>query len=51
VKTRLEKQVLPKYRLLGCWFLVAIDGTGVMSGAERHCEQCLQQTSKNGNTT
>lgn len=51
VKTLLEKKVLHKYRLLGRWFIVAVDGTGVMNCAERHCEQCLHQTSKTGKTT
>ena len=31
--------------------IVAIDGTGVASFNERHCESCLQKTSKNGVTT
>jgi len=51
VKTLLEKKVLHKYRLFGRWFVVAIDATGTMSCAERHCEQCLHQTSKKGKTT
>jgi hypothetical protein len=32
-------------------YLVAIDGTGVVSYDERHCECCLTKTSKNGKTT
>jgi len=51
VKTLLEKKVLHKYRLFGRWFVVAVDATGTMSCAERHCEQCLHQTSKKGKTT
>jgi len=51
VKTLLEKKALHKYRLLGQYFVVAIDATGTMSFAERHCEQCLHQTSKKGKTT
>jgi hypothetical protein len=51
VKTLLAKKVLHKYRLFGRWFVVAVDGTGVMSFRERHCEHCLQQTSKTGKTT
>ena len=51
VKTLLEKKVLHRYRLLGRWFIVAVDGTGVMSCAERHCEHCLHRTSKTGKTT
>jgi hypothetical protein len=51
VKTLLEKKALHKYRLFGRWFVVAVDATGTMSCAERHCEQCLHQTSKKGRTT
>lgn len=51
VKTLLEKKALHPYRLFGRYFVVAIDATGMMSFAERHCEQCLHQTSKNGKTT
>jgi len=51
VKTLLEKKALHRYRLLGTYFVVAIDATGTLSFAERHCEQCLHQTSKTGKTT
>jgi hypothetical protein len=51
VKTLLEKKVLHKYRLFGKYFVVAIDATGTLSFAERHCEQCLHQTSSQGKTT
>ncbi len=51
VKTLLEKKALHKYRLLGQYFVVAIDATGTMSCADPHCEQCLHQTSKTGKTT
>jgi len=51
VKTLLEKKALHKYRLFGKYFVVAIDATGTMSFAQRHCEQCLHRTSKKGKTT
>jgi hypothetical protein len=51
VKTLLEKKALHRYRLLGTYFVVAIDATGTVSFAERHCEQCLHQTSSPGKTT
>ena len=51
VKTRLDNKVLHKYRLFGRWFMVAVDGTGVMSFSEPHCGHCLQRTSKSGKTT
>jgi hypothetical protein len=46
-----EQKWLRKYRLLGQYYLVAVDATGVMSFQERHCEHCLTKTSKNGKTT
>ncbi|HZV82443.1 MAG TPA: hypothetical protein VFF53_09795 [Geobacteraceae bacterium] len=51
VKTLLDKKVLHKYRLFERWFVVAVDGTGVVSFSERHCEHCLHRTSKSGKTT
>ena len=51
VKTLLEKKVLHKYRLFKQGFVVAVDGTGVMSFSEPHCEPCLQRTSKRGKPT
>jgi hypothetical protein len=51
VKTLLEKRVLHKYRFLKRWFVVAIDATGLMSFTQKHCDQCLHQTSKKGKTT
>ncbi len=51
VYTLFEKKVLHKFRLLGKWFLVSVDGTGTMSFSKRHCDHCLTQTSKNGKTT
>jgi hypothetical protein len=51
VKTLLEKKVLHKYRLFGRWLVVVVDGTGVMSFSEPHCEHGLQRTSKTGKTT
>ena len=47
----LEKKALHKYRYLGKWFAVAVDGTGDESYDHKHCEQCLHSTSKNGKTT
>jgi len=47
----LDKKSLHKYRYQGQWFTVAIDGTGVVSFDEKHCEQCLHSTSKKGKTS
>jgi len=46
----LEMKSLHKYRFLGKWFTVAIDGTGVVSFDHDHCDQCLHNTSKKGKT-
>jgi len=48
VEELLEKKVLHKWRLLGKYFVVAIDGTGVMSFDKRHCDKCLLSTYASG---
>jgi hypothetical protein len=50
VETLIRKKVLDRYRLRGRYFLVAIDGTGVLTFPERHCPHCLTVT-HNGHTT
>jgi hypothetical protein len=49
VETLIRKKVLP-YRLLGVYFLVAMDGTGVLTFHKRHCPHCLTKTLPNGVT-
>jgi hypothetical protein len=39
--TLIRRKVLYPYRLLGRYFLVVMDGTGVLVYSERHCPQCL----------
>ena len=51
VQTLLRRKVFHNQRYRNRWFAVAIDGTGVMSFNEQHCEQCLHKTSKKGKTT
>lgn len=51
IRSLTEKKVLHNYRLLGKYFIVAIDATGVMSFNEKHCDKCLRKTSKNGKTS
>ena len=48
VRALLEKKVFHKWRLKGRYFVVAIDGTGVMSFNKKHCDKCLTKESKNG---
>ena len=50
VETLVRKKVLARYRLLGLYYLVAIDGTGVLTFRERHCPHCLTKTFQNGQT-
>lgn len=51
IKTLLKKRTLHKFRFLKKWFVVAVDGTGIMSFTERHCDHCLTKTSKSGKVT
>jgi len=51
IRILLEKKTLHKFRLFNKWFVIAVDGTGVMKFSKRHCEQCLTTTSKKGKVT
>ena len=48
VEGLMRKKVLYRYRLLGVWNRVAIDGTGVLSFPQRHCPYCLTRRLSNG---
>jgi hypothetical protein len=48
-ETLIRKKVLYSYRLLGIYFIVAIDGTGTIRFSRRHCPHCLTRT-QNGKT-
>ena len=50
VRTLIRKKVLYPYRLLGHYFVIAIDGTGRLTFPERHCPQCMTVT-HDGKTT
>jgi hypothetical protein len=50
VRTLIRKKVLYPYRLLGRYFVIAIDGTGRLTFPERHCPHCLTMT-HHGKTT
>jgi hypothetical protein len=50
VETLIRQKVLYPYRLLAKYFLVAVDGTGVLTYPERHCPHCLTKT-HHGQTT
>ena len=44
----IEQKIFRKFRFLGTYHLVAVDGTGVAAFNDKHCEHCLAKTSKNG---
>ena len=48
-ETLIRKKVLYRYRVLGIYFIVAVDGTGTISFDHRHCPHCLTRT-RNGKT-
>ena len=48
-ETLIRKKVLYSYRLLGIYFIVAIDGTGTIRFSRCHCPYCLTRT-HNGKT-
>jgi hypothetical protein len=43
-ETLIRRKVLYPFRLLDRYFLVAMDGTGVLVFTERHCPHCLTMT-------
>jgi hypothetical protein len=50
IEALIRKKVLYRWRLLKHYYLVAIDGTGMLTYGERHCEYCLTQKLNNGST-
>lgn len=51
VKILLNRKTFYKYRLLGKYYRVVIDGTHVMTVKEGHCEHCLKKTIKKSGKT
>ena len=51
VSILIEKRMLHSHRLLGKYFTIAVDGTGVYSSQNFHWDECTFQTSKNGVVT
>jgi hypothetical protein len=43
-ETLIRKKVFYSYRVLGIYFIVAIDGTGTVNFDHRHCPHCLTRT-------
>jgi hypothetical protein len=50
IRALMRKKVLDRYRLLGHYFVIAIDGTGRLTFPERHCPHCMTVT-HDGQTT
>jgi hypothetical protein len=48
--TLIRRKVLYRHRLLDRYFLVAVDGSGMLTYAERHCPHCLTRT-RDGQTS
>lgn len=46
----MEREELQKWRLFGIYYLIAMDGTGVLTYHERHCSTCLTRKLSNGQT-
>jgi hypothetical protein len=46
VKVLIKRKVFYKFRFLGKFYLVAVDGTHVMNVKKSHCEHCLHSASK-----
>ena len=49
-ETLIRHKVLYPYRLFAHYFLVVIDGTGMLVFTQRHCAHCLTMTTKAGQT-
>lgn len=51
VRGLIEQKIFRKFRFLGKHYMVAIDGTGMATFENRHCEHCLTKTSKKSKVT
>jgi hypothetical protein len=51
VSALIEQKIFRKFRFLGKFYLVAIDGTGMATFEQKHCDHCLTKTSKAGVVT
>jgi hypothetical protein len=43
-RTLIRRKVLYRHRLLDQYFLIVIDGTGMLNFSERHCPYCMTRT-------
>lgn len=49
IRRLIRQRVLDSQRLLGLYYLIAVDGSGIYVFQKRHCEHCLTKT-RNGKT-
>jgi hypothetical protein len=47
IKQLFKKRCLEQYRLLDKYWIIAVDGTGIATFHEKHCEHCLKREYKN----
>jgi hypothetical protein len=50
IRGLIRKKCFEKYRLLGKYYLIVIDGTQHLCFSKRHCEHCLKKKLSNGQT-
>lgn len=50
VERLVRKKMLYPYRLLDQYYMIAVDGTGMLTFHEQHCEHCLTRKLSNGMT-
>jgi len=50
VEILIRTKALYPYRLFARYFMIAIDGTGILTFHERHCDHCLTRKLSNGST-
>jgi hypothetical protein len=43
LKYLVRKKVFDKYKLLDKWYMLAVDGTKIVTFKKRHCEHCLRR--------
>ena len=51
IRVLINRKTFHKFRFLGMYFRVAVDGTHVMNVNKGHCGHCLHRTSKKGKVT
>lgn len=48
IQSIIRRKCLEKWRLLGKWYLISVDGTGYLGFHEEHCNKCLQRELNDG---